>query len=82
MYVCSGGAGGGWGQLHSGVCVCGGGAGGGEGSSIRVVAAKKMGVVTCLLKTPRHFITLVGFFFFKYNVTSFWVLLFTLILLG
>lgn len=66
MYVCSGGAGGGWGQLHSGVCVCGGGAGGGgrEGSSIRVVAAKKMGVVTCLLKPPRHFITLVGFFFF------------------
>lgn len=72
MYVCSGGAGGGWGQLHSGVCVCGGGAGGGGGgSSIRVVAAKKMGVVTCLLKTPRHFITLVGFFFLNITLHHF-----------
>lgn len=40
-----------------------------------VAAKKKMGMwgATCLLKKPRHFITL---------VVSFWVLLYTLILLG
>lgn len=58
----------------------------GGGLHSGVAAKKKMGMwgATCLLKKPRHFITLVvlWFFFFKYNVTSFWVLLYTLILLG
>lgn len=82
MYVCSGGAGGGWGQLHSGVCVCGGGAGGGGGQLHSGGCCEKNGGSYVPVENPQTFYNFSWFFFFKYNVTSFWVLLFTLILLG